>query len=262
MGFSRKVDDVTDADPRRYGRPEFIQQEDFRAPMKCGRLNKLAVIDGILPASFIQREERCGRPIKCYATKTEKLWRMIDIVARARALLLPVTPPAEIVAARSIESMRAEIEALKRERDGIKQQIVSAKADVAIIDAAVVLTGRTLLQEHEIVSAKNPWKSGSGIYFLIKDNRVVYVGQSVSVHSRIGGHKDKDFDHYAYILCGKEILDALESLYIHVLRPPLNGLDNSGKPVAPMRLSDILASAEDAEKKRAARRGWPKKPPG
>ena len=63
----------------------------------------------------------------------------------------------------------------------------------------------------------------SGIYFLIKDGRIVYVGQSENVHYRAFVHaKQKDFDSYTYIPCELSQLGILEAAYINALKPELN----------------------------------------
>jgi hypothetical protein len=62
----------------------------------------------------------------------------------------------------------------------------------------------------------------SGIYFLIKDNKVVYVGQSIHGLSRIFTHKDKDFDFYCFIKCSKEKLNKYEALNIFYYKPKYN----------------------------------------
>jgi hypothetical protein len=104
------------------------------------------------------------------------------------------------------------------------------------------LTGATLLSELEIVDASNAWSSVVGIYFLVKGTKVVYVGQSLNVHRRISDHRDKDFDRYAVIQCPSAMLDKLESLYIHTLRPILNGEYAPGMKLAPLRINKLLES--------------------
>ena len=110
--------------------------------------------------------------------------------------------------------------------------------------SAMSLTNKTLLSEQEIVESASKWKKATGIYFLIKDSKVVYVGQSVHIYSRIASHYDKEFDSFAYIPCDQELLDKLESLYIHVLRPERNGNHSAGKKHAPLNLEQILKVAK------------------
>jgi hypothetical protein len=76
---------------------------------------------------------------------------------------------------------------------------------------------------------------------LIDSGKVVYVGQSVNVYARIASHHDKVFDSFAFIPCDKKILDSLESLYIHTLRPALNGNMQDAKR-APVPLGKLIGA--------------------
>lgn len=63
-----------------------------------------------------------------------------------------------------------------------------------------------------------------GVYFLCKNNEVVYVGQSVSIHGRIQSHKhNKNFDRVYLLPIPESELNQIESAFIHYLKPPLNG---------------------------------------
>ena len=107
--------------------------------------------------------------------------------------------------------------------------------------AALTLTKKNLLSETDIVNAANPWELATGVYFLIDSKKIVYVGQSVNVYVRIASHGDKVFDSFAFIPCDKKTLDSLESLYIHILRPALNGNVHGAKH-APMRLDKLIGA--------------------
>ena len=104
-------------------------------------------------------------------------------------------------------------------------------------------TGKILLRPDEITKAALPWARSSGVYFLLDGDDVVYVGQSVNVYSRIGQHTDKRFDRYAFVPCHVDALDKLESLYIHCLRPRLNGMQANGASCAPITLTALLGMA-------------------
>ena len=61
------------------------------------------------------------------------------------------------------------------------------------------------------------------IYFLIKGEEVVYVGQSKKGISRPIHHYDKDFDYFTFISVDKqEKLNELESYYIRKYTPKYN----------------------------------------
>ncbi len=61
-----------------------------------------------------------------------------------------------------------------------------------------------------------------GIYFLKLDDKIVYVGQSVDVRTRIKQHRDKKFDSYELFECSKDNLNSLEAHYILIHNPILN----------------------------------------
>jgi hypothetical protein len=101
------------------------------------------------------------------------------------------------------------------------------------------ITGKSLLRHEQIVAMAMPWQTSSGVYFLIDVDKVVYVGQSVNIYSRIPQHYNKKFDKYAYVPCTTQQLNVLESLYIHLLQPKLNR-DDHGKVYAPLSLQKLL----------------------
>lgn len=83
------------------------------------------------------------------------------------------------------------------------------------------------LSEEEIVNAKVRPSIICGVYFLIKNNRVVYVGQSTDVANRVPAHGDKDFDRVSAININRAMLDVVESLYIHCMEPELNSVQHA-----------------------------------
>jgi hypothetical protein len=133
-------------------------------------------------------------------------------------------------------------DSLKCEIKELEAKLNSLKRHELVNKTALTLTGKTLLREDEIISAANPWQLATGVYFLIDGDRVVYVGQSTNVYSRIECHHDKAFERFAFIPCDRKILDSLESLYIHVLRPALNGTYVHGTKHAPMSLDKLIGA--------------------
>lgn len=87
-----------------------------------------------------------------------------------------------------------------------------------------------LFEANEIVSRSFEIGRVTGIYFLIANGEVVYVGQSINVHARVASHMaEKHFDRVAIVECSAPNLDELELLYIQKFKPSLN---ISGKPSA------------------------------
>lgn len=61
-----------------------------------------------------------------------------------------------------------------------------------------------------------------GVYFLIKDDEVVYIGRSKNVLSRMVGHADKSFDRVLMIPIAEDLCGQLEARMIGWFLPPLN----------------------------------------
>jgi len=74
------------------------------------------------------------------------------------------------------------------------------------------------------VEAAAEWpKSRSGIYFLIKRGRVIYLGKACDVARRVAEHsKTLDFDRWHWEPCQPEFLSTRERQYLVTLTPPLN----------------------------------------
>lgn len=78
--------------------------------------------------------------------------------------------------------------------------------------------------QNAVLEAAIPTARASGVYFLIREGEVVYVGQSVDVLHRIARHRreGKRFDAFSYIECDSAEMDRLETLYIKSFVPEEN----------------------------------------
>lgn len=138
----------------------------------------------------------------------------------------------EEVQQRALE-LRYQIDQLQAKLDTLQKMEIASSV-------AMHLTNKTLLHEEEIVNAAVPYVKATGVYFLVNKQKIVYVGQSNNIFNRLGSHAaSKEFESFAYVPCKAELLDKLESLYIHLFRPPLNG-DIGGRKVAPLSLEEVL----------------------
>lgn len=98
---------------------------------------------------------------------------------------------------------------------------------------------------------KEPKCQGTcGLYFLINSGRIVYVGQSVSIESRVSQHfKEgvKVFDSAVVVPYGKEFLSLVEGALIRFIRPELNGKQPSAADPSRMQATVNSTSLSDAE---------------
>ena len=70
--------------------------------------------------------------------------------------------------------------------------------------------------------------SSSGVYFLYKSGRAVYVGESIDIRRRLRSHEHKGkYEAISWIKCDPSSRKRLESFYIAVLDPFLNSNSTS-----------------------------------
>ncbi|KAA0089380.1 GIY-YIG nuclease family protein [Paraburkholderia sp. T12-10] len=92
----------------------------------------------------------------------------------------------------------------------------------------------SLLSVEEIEALSKPFPRHAVIYFLFKEDRIVYVGQSTNVHLRIGSHASgayrKEFDAFSMIDVPDGIDPTeLEFSYIEQFAPIYNFKGLKGK---------------------------------
>lgn len=84
----------------------------------------------------------------------------------------------------------------------------------------------------------------AGIYFLCQCKKVVYVGQSRRIGSRVFSHTDKHFDRFFVLPCPEGELARVEAAFIGLLKPPLNGKPGGRESSRP---GDVAHSNGDYE---------------
>ena len=134
-----------------------------------------------------------------------------------------------------------EIEALERKIDALSSHVGRGRA-------AERIDGNFLLTSQQVVDCSFPLSNYRGVYFLIRKGRVMYVGQSVNVFSRISAHaQERVFDRMAWLPCGAHEIDKLEATYIHLFRPDWNGdTGRGGSKTAPIPMRKIFSALDAA----------------
>lgn len=82
-----------------------------------------------------------------------------------------------------------------------------------------------MLKNEDITSlSKHYIRLITGIYFLIKNEELVYIGKSVNIFGRVGSHlSDKDFDCFSFHEIKRPIIARLlEKKLIFELKPKYN----------------------------------------
>lgn len=99
-----------------------------------------------------------------------------------------------------------------------------------------------LSAEQIIANAVPAEPARSGIYFLINQGRIVYVGQATHIVARIATHiRDgfKLFDSWSWITCARDLLTSTERAYLNAFLPQEN-MD----PVTRRLRGDVLVPAQ------------------
>lgn len=97
-----------------------------------------------------------------------------------------------------------------------------------------------LLTEELIASLAVPWaRKNCGIYFLLREGRVIYVGRSRNVYFRVLKHKHRQFQAWHWLPCAESDLERLERAYLDLLLPALNRDDRTKRQrLNPYRVSN------------------------
>lgn len=87
-----------------------------------------------------------------------------------------------------------------------------------------------------------------GVYFLLLQDEIVYIGQSRDIVARINTHIDeqtKQFDRVLYLPCPAGLLDHYEKRLISLMRPRYNGVGPGKRMGAASLVAAELRSAVD-----------------
>ena len=91
-----------------------------------------------------------------------------------------------------------------------------------------LLLGRADYSPEDIVAAGMPVSRQTGVYFLIRDSEIIYVGKTTDLYNRLRRHvhDGRRFDHYNFLPCPPEQLNELEAAYIARILPRENRVMN------------------------------------
>lgn len=90
-----------------------------------------------------------------------------------------------------------------------------------IDESVILMSAKEIVSRASEIELPRP-----SIYFLIKDQAIVYIGQSVNGIKRVQEHRfdhRKQFDRVYFLDCPIEMLDVLESWFVHRFQPVQNG---------------------------------------
>lgn len=241
------------------GLPDFIDESKLDCEYTSGEISKMFRVSGTLASTFIKKMASHGVPIphkdvphhnRHGSKKIYKLSNVLAAVINSGHELQPTEAKAQADEAKRLiyrhEQLLKEVEMLERNRRELLRDIDFLSGNLSDISPVLKATRFSLVPASELVKKSSSYNNICGIYFLIKNKQIVYIGQSRNIAVRVTGHKDKDFDSVSYVTCKKELLDITETLYILAYNPVLNGeIRTRGadgyRPCTPISLESITS---------------------
>jgi hypothetical protein len=102
-----------------------------------------------------------------------------------------------------------------------KRKEIINLSDDAIKERIKTLTGKPPMTLARLKKLAIKEERISGLYFLFRRDKLIYVGRTYHMMRRITQHT-KTFDKYVAVPMDKKHLAELEALYIYYFNPPLN----------------------------------------
>lgn len=238
--------------------PDFIDRSVVRKHMTAGAVSNLFRVGEYNVKTYVEQRKRAGRPIKSLKQAANKthgytiLYRPLDILAAARADGFRINKPIEAEIQEKLTGLALEkhklineIDNLISERDKLKREVNFMLGDFSDISPLIKQEKFVLAPKSLIVEKATNYNNACGVYFLVKNGEIVYVGQSINIANRITAHRDKDFDDVSFILCEPNNLNILETLYILAYQPKYNGFVSHGfesnkRPSTPISLQQLI----------------------
>ena len=224
-------------------------------------ISKLFGVDGMEASSYIYRLQREGRELSFVKEDSNNvhgfrnLYLVSDVLASAINDGLEITKPKssvekDIDRKLTLKQRRLieDIERLQKLKDELSKDVRLMTGNLSDIAPILSQTKFSLVPKSDLIEKSLSYGDACGVYFLIKDKSIVYIGQSVNIANRVAQHRDKDFDSVSYVSCKKSELDILESLYILAYSPPLNGTaggNGQNRPSTPISLQMIINKCKE-----------------
>lgn len=240
----------------------FVCESEIDTEIVRSKLNDMFMVQDMKPTTYIEKRKQSGSPIPCKKVPFsggrgyKLLYTARNVIESAIEDGYEVKPSELKAITQDIASLeyqrgvlRRQVLELQEKEKALKENIAYMTGDLSCLSPMLKQTEFSLVPKSEIIKKAKLYEQSCGVYFLIKDDEIIYIGQSINIAHRIASHRDKDFDSMAFIGCLKTDLDVLESLYILAYRPKLNGsLGNSDIPSTPLSLRMIINRCKNTDK--------------
>ena len=118
-----------------------------------------------------------------------------------------------------MKTLEAEHKQLKRRTSVVAEEVAALERG-----REATLAKRIALNTAVVAKLRAGPMPASGVYFLMNEGEIAYIGESPNVFMRVGAHAQgaKRFDGWAYCEVEEEKRYALKQALITVIRPPQN----------------------------------------
>ena len=138
------------------------------------------------------------------------------------------------------ESLKAQIKS--SEQTIAKLKTINTRMEKELREFTSGPSDLGLLPRGELLRMSRLSRRLIGVYFLIRNKEIVYVGQSISIYSRVASHHaDKEFTHFSYVECPSSHLRSLEALYIAKFSRVLNRRKVLSSSTATIEYQSLIA---------------------
>lgn len=238
--------------------PDFIDANKLDCEYSCTALDKMLKVNGSRVTSFINKRANNKEPIAHkqvphYSQRGfKRVYRLRDVLVAALGNGGELQPTDEKQKDDFVKNLSwqervlaKEVARLEDKKKALLKEVDFLSGNLSDISPVLKQMNFSLVPVSEIVRKSSNYGNVCGVYFLIKDSEIVYIGQSINIAARITSHKDKEFDNVSYVTCKRSELDILESLYIIAYNPVLNGEVKAGGGVTvractPISLDNII----------------------
>ena len=201
---------------------------------------------------FVEALSKHGKLARWYQTRDVMRWKRGPLVRSIQSRQSKAAALRNAVHKAEFDEHRAQIRSLEYTIKGLEAEVDMGVNHRRVLERKLKYyrSGPDelgLLPKGEILAMGRTTARLCGVYFLINENEIIYVGQSVNIAGRVGGHhKDKVFTHYTYVECPESHLNALEGLYIEKFDPPLNGRSNGNYDMRSYEYRNLLSQQQGA----------------
>lgn len=215
-------------------RPPYIRSKLFRQYLTAREIDEIFIVDGEKFSQVKNSVKFCGLKKKRCQSRNgyPYLYRPIDLWVYCKVRFIDILSANSKIAKKEkkLMKLRASLDLMDREFDILEKEMIKKLSDInpeKMIPKSLFFEDvqKEVLKKSQAVKKID----NCGVYFLVYNEEIVYVGQSVNVAARITQHlserlqeNGKRFHKACYMPVKRQYLNEVESYFIKYLEPIYN----------------------------------------